>query len=112
MAGIQGNHFVVLGTVANIEIIRTYCIAFPVRYRILLIRYSLSCSYILLRNLIQRVFQQSTVFHAVYSDVFAAIVYPQVHDTRIALGFTHLFGYGTTTFGVLNPEVADTFIGI
>lgn len=52
------------------------------------------------------------VFYVVYSDVFVVIVYLQVYDIRIVLGFIYFFGYGMIMFGVFNLEVVDIFIGI
>ena len=48
----------------------------------------------------------------VYTNVLATIVYPKVHDTWIALCFTHGIGNVTATLGVFNPEVTDAIVRI
>ena len=52
------------------------------------------------------------IFHAVYSDILASVMYPKIHDTRVTLRLTHFFGNGTTTFGMLNPELTNALIRI
>ena len=39
-------------------------------------------------------------------------MYPDIHDTRVALELTHCVGDAAATLGVLNPEVADALVGI
>ena len=46
------------------------------------------------------------------ADVLAAVVNPKVHDARVILSLAHSIGDITTTFGVLDPEIADALIGV
>ena len=48
----------------------------------------------------------------VHRHILAAIVYPEVHDTGVALCLTHGVGDVAATFGVLYPELADALIGV
>ena len=112
MTGIQSNHLIARSTVTDIEVVRTYRVAFQTDTEHL--RFD-TIFHILIfgsENLIQRIFQQRTIFHSVYSDILASVMHPKVHDTWIALCLTHFFCNYTTTFGMFNPELTDTFIRI
>ena len=39
-------------------------------------------------------------------------MHPDIHDTGVVLGLTHRIGNATATLGMINPEVANTFIWI
>ena len=52
------------------------------------------------------------IFHTIYRNILASVMYPKIHDTRIPLCLTHFFCNCTTTFGMFNPELTDTFIRI
>ena len=112
VTGIQSNHLIARSTVTDIEVVRTYRVAFQADTEHL--RFD-TIFHILIfgsENLIQRIFQQRTIFHSVYSDILASVMHPKVHDTWIALCLTHFFCNYTTTFGMFNPELTDTFIRI
>ena len=112
VASIKRNNLLILCCITNIEVIRTYGIAFEtdteyLRFDTILHVIIFSCE-----NLVERILQQGTILHTVYGNILATVMHPQVHDTRIALTLTHFFGYGTTTLGMLNPEATDTFVRI
>ena len=112
VTGIQSNDFLILRSIANVEVVRAHGIAFQTDTENLRLDTILHVIVFFCKDFIQRVLQQSTIFHAVHGDVLATIMHPQVHDTRIVLTLTHLFGNGTTTLGVLNPKITDSFIRI
>ena len=112
VTGIKRNDFLVLRCIANIEIVRTYRIAFQTDTEYLRFDTVLHVLVFSSEDLVERILQQSTVLHAVHGDVLATVVYPQVHDTRVALALTHFFGNGTTMLGMFNPEITDAFIRI
>ena len=59
------------------------------------------------QDFIQRGSQQLTVAFAFHGEVFQSVVYPDVHDTWVALCLTHGIGDAATAFGMLDPEGAD-----
>ena len=64
------------------------------------------------QDFIQGFSQQLTVASAFYGEVFQAVVYPDVHDARVALCLAHGIGDATTAFGMLDPESADGWVGV
>ena len=112
VTGIQSDHLIARSTVTDIEIVGTYRIAFQTDTEHLrfdaILHILIFCS----EDLIQRIFQQRTVLHTVYSDILASVMYPKVHNTRITLCLTHFLRNSTTAFGMFNPELADTFIRV
>ena len=66
----------------------------------------------LLEDLIERLLEEMTVHHVVHTLVLTAVVYPKIHDTGVILCLAHGIGNVTATLGVLDPEIADSLIGI
>ena len=112
VTGIQRNHLVTRSTITDIKVVRTHCIAFQTDTEHL--RYDTILHILIFgsEDLIQRIFQQCTIFHTIYRNILASVMYPKIHDTRIPLCLTHFFRNGTTTFGMFNPELTDAFIRI
>jgi hypothetical protein len=64
------------------------------------------------QNLIKRVFQDLAIATLLYGDVLGTIMYPDVHDTWVVLELTHSVCNAAATLGVLNPELADSWVRI
>ena len=66
----------------------------------------------LLHDLVERGSKDLTIFLPLYRHVLRTVVYPDIHDTGVALSLTHGIGNVTATLGMLNPEVADALVRV
>ena len=112
MPGIQGHDLAVFGAVSQVEIVGTYRIAFQPDAE----QFGLdTVLHVGIRGgeyLVERIFEDLAVFQPVGRDFLTAVVYPQVHDARVALRFTHFFADGAAAFGMFDPEIPDTLVGV
>ena len=104
--------FLVLHAITYTEFIRAHCIAFQTDTEYFRFQTVLHIFIFRSKNPVERVFKQFTVFHTVYRNILATVVYPKIHDARIALTTSHLFRNGTAALGMFNPEITDAFIRI
>ena len=74
-----------LHAITYTEFIRTHCIAFQTDTEYFRFQTVLHFFIFRSKNPVERVFKQFTVFHTVYRNILATVVYPKIHDTRIAL---------------------------
>ena len=112
MTGIDSLDYIVLGTISCIEIMRSDGKALQTDTEDLTFETILHHGLFLLEDLIERLLEEMTVHHVVHTLVLTAVVYPKVHDTGVILCLAHGIGNVTATLGVLDPEIADSLIGI
>ena len=112
VSGIDGQQGLILGSISHTEFIGTDGIIFQTDTEYFRFQTGLHVIVFHREDLVQTLLKQTAVIHTIYGNIFATVVYPQVHDTGISLAFTHLFGNSTTTFGMLNPKITDSFVGI
>ena len=110
MTGIECYDFLILCRIADVEVVRSYRIAFQTdteHFRFDTILHVLIFGS---EDLVERILQQGTVLHAIHGNVLATVVHPKIHDTRVALTLPHFFSHRTTTLGMFYPKASDTFV--
>ena len=112
MTCIEGVHHVVLCAVASVEVVGTYGVSFQTDTEELSLQARLHVWQLLCQNLIKRVFQDFAIATLFYGDILRTVVYPDVHDTWVVLELTHSVCNAAATLGVLNPELADSWVRI
>ena len=112
MSGVDCNKFLVLYAVTYAEFIGTYRVAFQADTEYLGLQAIFHVLVLRSENPVERILEQLAIFHAVYRNVLAAVVYPKVHDTWVALPASHFLCNGTATLGMLYPKVADALIRV
>ena len=112
MTCIESVHHVVLSAVASVEVVRTYGVSLQTDTEELSLQARLHVWQLLCQNLIKRVFQDLAIAALLYGDILGTIVYPDVHDTWVVLELTHGVCDTAATLGVLNPELADSWVRI
>ena len=109
---VDGEQGLVLGGITYAELVRTYGVVFQTDTEDFRFETGLHVVVFYGEDFVEALLEEAAIVHTVYRDVLAAVMHPKIHDTGVALAFTHLFGNGTATFGVFNPEITDTFVGI
>ena len=112
VACVDGEDDVVLGCVGGIEIVTANCEALQSDAEHLSLDTVFHHWLRLGKNLVERVFEVMTIEEVVDALVLASIVYPQVHDTGVALCLSDGVGDVATAARVLNPEVSDAVVRI
>ena len=102
----------VLCSICGIEVVGTYGEALQADTEQLALDAVFHILLVLCKNLVQGVLEQAAVQHMVHRDILATVVHPYIQDTGVALSLTHCVGDVTAALGVLDPEVADTLVGI
>ena len=112
VAGVESVDGVVLGAVACEEVVRTYGVGFETDAEELGFETRLHVGQVFGEDFVEALFENLAVAIALYGEVLASVVNPDVHDTGVALCLTHGIGDAAAALGVLNPEVADGLVGI
>ena len=112
MSRIDSDEFLMLHAISHTELIRTYRIAFQADAEHFRLQTILHIFILRSKNPVERVLKQFTIFHTINRNIFAAIVHPKVHDTGIPLPTSHFLCNGTTTLGMLDPEITNALIGV
>ena len=112
MARVERHDLAVLGSVTQREVVRSHRVVFGANAEQLGLDAILHVGVLGGEYLVERLLQQLAILQAVDRLVLRAVVYPDVENRRIALTAAHLLGNRAATFGVLDPELADAFVGI
>ena len=112
VAGVDGEQLVVLCGIGCVEVVAAYGEAFESDSEDFAFDAVFHHGQLLAKDLVERLFQQLSVFAVSDADVLATVVNPEVHDAGVALCFSHSIGDATATAGVFNPEIPDIVVGI
>ena len=112
MSRVDGQNLVVFCCISRIEVVTSHCETLQSDAKHLTFDAILHHGLFLLEDLIQRLLEEVAVHSMVDAHILASVMHPEVHDAGVALCLTHRIGNVTTTFRVLNPEVADALVGI
>ena len=112
MSGVEGVHQVARSAVAGHEVVRTDGVAFQPDAKEFCLQAVLHAVELLGQYLVQALCHEPAIAHTLDGQVLATVVHPDVHDARVALCPAHSIGNPTATLGMLDPEFADTLVGI
>ena len=112
MARVDGEDLASLGGIGRIEIMRTDSETLQTDAEDLALYAVLHVFLVLRKNLVQGVFQKAAVQHVVHGNIFATVVHPYVHYTRIFLSLAHLVSDIAAALCVLDPEVPDALVRV
>ena len=90
----------------------TYCEAFETNTEHLTFDTVFHHRLLLREDVVERLLQKVAIHSMVNTYILASVVYPEVHDTWVALCFTHCISNVTATLSMLNPEITDVIIRI
>ena len=112
MSSVEGVHQITRSAVAGHEVVRTDGVAFQPDTKEFCLQTVLHAVELLGQYLVQALCHEPAIAHTLDGQVLATVVHPDVHDAWIALCPTHGIGNPAATLGILNPEFADTLVGI
>ena len=112
MPCIEGVHQFSRSTIAGNKVMRSDCVTFQTDTKKFCFQTVLHTVKFFSQYLIQALGHNLTITHPLNSQVLAAVMYPNIHDTRVALRLTHSIGYLTATLSMFNPKISDTLVGI
>ena len=112
VTSVDSHHHIVLRCVCGVEVMRSYCETFKADTEHLAFDAVLHPVLLLCKDIVKGFLESLAVEIVVYRHVFASVVHPYVHNTRIVLCFANGVSNIATALCVLDPEFADALIRI
>ena len=112
MACVERVNHIIFRAIACIKIVRSHGVCFQTYTKKLCFEAAFHVWKLFRKNVIEAFFQNFAVAITLYGIILASVMNPDIHNTGVVLILTHGIGYAATAFGMFNPEVANSLVGI